>query len=70
MNHGEFAEADDWKCCGVLMPPGSRVDNTWTLLPAGFIPMLWNIGVRGCQVGLSFTGRFRVHFPLSYGSGD
>ena len=50
MNNAIFDEADDWKACGVLMPPGCRVDNTWTLIPAGFFPMLWNIGVGNCKV--------------------
>lgn len=50
LNKASFAEVDNWKCCGVLMPPGCRVDNIWTILPAGFIPMLWNIGVGGVQV--------------------
>jgi hypothetical protein len=50
MNHGKFDEAGDWKACGVLMPPGYRVDNPWTILPAGFIPLLWKIGVGGCKV--------------------
>ena len=59
MNKALFHEADDWKCCGVLMPPGCRVDNPLTLLPAGFIPMLWNIGIGGCQVGRSISRRLR-----------
>jgi hypothetical protein len=50
MNNAIFDEAGDWKSCGVLMPPGCRVDNPLTFLPAGFISMLWNIGVGGCQV--------------------
>ena len=50
MNNAIFDDAADWKACGVLMPPGKRVDNPWTILPAGFLPMLWNIGVGGCKV--------------------
>ena len=50
MNNAIFDETEGWKSCGVLMPPGCRVDNPLTMLPAGFIPMLWNIGVGGCQV--------------------
>lgn len=50
MNQASFDEIDDWKACGVLMPPGCRVDNPFTIIQAGFIPMLWNIGIRGCQV--------------------
>ncbi|KAG4436232.1 hypothetical protein IFR05_008288 [Cadophora sp. M221] len=45
MNKGIFAEADDFKSCTILMPPGCHVDNVWTLLPAGFIGMVWDVGV-------------------------
>ena len=51
MNNAVFHEVGGWRGCGVLMPPGYRVDNIWTMLPAGFIPMLWKIGIGGCQVG-------------------
>ena len=57
MNKAIFDEADDWKCCGVLMPPKRRVDNPWTILQAGFIPMLWNVGVGGCQVWCPISRR-------------
>jgi hypothetical protein len=50
MNQAKFEEADDWKACGVLMPPGCRVDNPLTIIQAGFISMLWNVGIGGCQV--------------------
>ena len=50
MNKAIFHEADDWKVCGVLMPPGRRVDNPMTIMQAGFLPVLWNIGLKGCQV--------------------
>jgi hypothetical protein len=50
MNNASFMEANDWESCNILMPPGHKVDNPWTLLPAGFIPLLWNTGIRGCQV--------------------
>lgn len=53
MNGGMFDEANNWKTGGVLMPPGHRVDNPWTILPAGFIPMLWTIGISGCKVEYS-----------------
>jgi hypothetical protein len=52
MNRAIFDEVEGWKSCGVLMPPECRVDNPWTLLPAGFIPMLWKIGFGGCKVGV------------------
>ncbi|KAH7360381.1 hypothetical protein BKA65DRAFT_492964 [Rhexocercosporidium sp. MPI-PUGE-AT-0058] len=45
LNKGIFAEADDFKSCTILMPPGCHVDNLWTLLPAGFVGMVWDVGV-------------------------
>lgn len=54
LNDATFDEIDNWKCCSVIMPPGKRVDNTWTLLPAGFLGTLWNLGVSGCQVWFAF----------------
>jgi hypothetical protein len=50
LNGGTFEEVGDWKSCGVLIPPGSRVDNFWTLLPAGFLGVAWTLGVGGCKV--------------------
>lgn len=50
LNHGIFDEANDWSACAVWMPPGCRIDNALTLLPAGFISLLWNCGAQGCSV--------------------
>lgn len=50
LNQATFDEAEDWKSCGVLMPPGFRVDNPLTIIQAGFFQMMWNIGIQGCQV--------------------
>jgi hypothetical protein len=52
LNGASFDEASEWGSCGVLMPPGKRVDNFWTLVPAGFVGMLGQIGVGGCWVSL------------------
>jgi len=49
MNGASFAEADDFGACLVLMHPGRRVDNVWTLIPAGFLGVLWKLGVGGCR---------------------
>ena len=38
-----------YQCASVLMPPGKKVDNIWTIVPAGFFPVLWNLGWSGCQ---------------------
>ena len=47
LNGATFDEAHEWASCGVLVPPGKRVDNLWTLLPAGFAGMAWRVGERG-----------------------
>ena len=39
-----------YEACAVLLPPGKRVDNTWTLIPAGFLGCLWRLGWGGCKV--------------------
>ena len=48
LNNAIFEEAADWSACSVLMPPGCRADNTWTLLSAGLPQVLWKIGFKGC----------------------
>src|SRR5580700_5416383 len=52
LNSATFEEANGWGSCGVLMPPGKRVDNFWTLLPAGLAGMAWMVGAGGCMVCL------------------
>lgn len=49
LNHASLDEAGDWKSCGVLVPPGCKIDNPLTLLPAGLLSVLWTIGLGGCQ---------------------
>ena len=64
LNKGIFAEADDFKSCTILMPPGCHVDNPWTLIPAGFVGMVWDVGFAATYVGLriaiSFSSNFRI----------
>jgi hypothetical protein len=50
LNSATFDEANDWASCGVLMPPGKRVDNPWTMLQAGLVGMAWKVGRGGCMV--------------------
>lgn len=50
LNRATFEEVGDWSAAGVLMPPGAKVDNLWTILQAGFLGVLWNLGVGGCRV--------------------
>jgi hypothetical protein len=49
LSHASFEEVGDWKSCGVLVPPSCKIDNPFTLLPAGFLSVLWTIGIGGCQ---------------------
>ncbi|KAI1180225.1 hypothetical protein F4777DRAFT_531381 [Nemania sp. FL0916] len=44
LNNGIFVEVNDFSCCGLLMPPGTSVENPWTLLQAGLVPALFSIG--------------------------
>ncbi|KAK5122331.1 hypothetical protein LTR85_004242 [Meristemomyces frigidus] len=48
LNGAIFEEADDFSSCSVVMPPGCRVDNPWTLLPAGILKVTWKLGLKGC----------------------
>ncbi|KAI0479349.1 hypothetical protein GGR56DRAFT_373900 [Xylariaceae sp. FL0804] len=52
LNDGAFIEVGDFGCCGLLMPPGSSVENTWTLLRAGLFSALWNVGLGPFKRGL------------------
>lgn len=47
LNGATFTETDDWSSCCVLMSPGQRVDNIWTLLPAGMPGIVWKLGLGG-----------------------
>ena len=51
MNKASFDEVEDWKSCGIMLPPGYHHDNPLTLLPAGLVGVLWAIGIRGGKVG-------------------
>jgi hypothetical protein len=50
LNGATFLEANNWDSCGVLVHPGRRVDNPFTLLQAGLIPAMCNIGISGIKV--------------------
>lgn len=45
LNNGLFIEAGDYASCGVFMPPGATVENSWTMLKAGLLPALWSMGL-------------------------
>jgi hypothetical protein len=64
LNHASFdAIGPDGKyeACAVFMPPGKRVDNTWTLVPAGFLGCLWRMGWNGCKVCYVFPVNSKIH---------
>jgi hypothetical protein len=50
MNGAIITEADGWKAASVIIPPGKGIDNVWTLLYAGFLCVLWRIGISGLKV--------------------
>lgn len=50
MNGAVITEADGWKAASVIIPPGKGIDNIWTLLYAGFLCVLWRIGISGLKV--------------------
>lgn len=49
LNAAVFEEADDWASASVYLPPGKRIDNPWTLVPAGIFQVLWKLGFAGCN---------------------
>ncbi|KAJ5988580.1 hypothetical protein N7481_003790 [Penicillium waksmanii] len=49
MNGALITEADGWKAASVIIPPGKGIDNVWTLLYAGFLCVLWKIGISGSK---------------------
>lgn len=57
LNGAIFDETCDFASAQVTIPPGKKVDNTWTLIPAGIFGALWMMGVKGCRRMLvEFTG--------------
>jgi hypothetical protein len=50
LNDGVFQEANDWSCAAIWMPPGKRVDNMWTVIPAGLFGAVWKLGIKGLKV--------------------
>lgn len=48
LNGALFDEADDWSSCSVIMAPGQRVDNPWTLMQAGLPRIVRKLGFKGC----------------------
>ncbi|KAI0403209.1 hypothetical protein F4802DRAFT_320853 [Xylaria palmicola] len=65
LNNGVFLEAGGFGSCGLLMPPGSRLENPWTMLQAGLVPALWALGPGTFKVRL-----WLVSWLVFHGSGD
>lgn len=63
LNDAIFTEIDDFKSCITMMPPGKKVDNPWTMVPAGLLGLLWNIGLGPCYVHFSCSFCF-VSVPI------
>ncbi|KAM7211793.1 putative increased recombination centers protein 11 [Rhypophila decipiens] len=49
MNKGRFIEINDFASCALVMPPGEKADNPWTMIQAGIIPALWTVGFGGMK---------------------
>ncbi|KAI6833686.1 hypothetical protein KC332_g4323 [Hortaea werneckii] len=47
MNDALFLETDNYSSAAVVMPPEKRVDNPWTLIPAGLVGMVLRLGLKG-----------------------
>ena len=50
LNDAVITEADGWKAASVVIPPGKHVDNVWSLVYAGFMCVLWKMGLSGFKV--------------------
>ena len=61
MDNASIDGIDNWKSCGILIPPGSHYDNTLAMIQAGFLSVLWAAGIEGCRVSAnSFTPKNSV----------
>ncbi|KAJ5823848.1 Acyl-CoA N-acyltransferase [Penicillium robsamsonii] len=57
LNDAVITEADGWKAASVMTPPGRYMDNTWTLVWAGFLSVLWKLGLPGVRrLWFEFSG--------------
>lgn len=45
LNDALLIEAGNSSSCGLIVPPGSRLENPWTILQAGLMPAVWNVGI-------------------------
>lgn len=72
LNRAVITEADVWKSASVLIPPGGYIDNVWTLLWAGFLGVLWKMGLAGikvCETPTFSHGTLLTNqFPSAFGN--
>lgn len=72
LNRAVITEADGWKSASVMIPPGGYIDNVWTLLWAGFLGVLWKMGLSGVKVYQSPAYPHRTlitnQLPSAFGS--
>lgn len=55
MNDAVITEADGWKAAAIVIPPGRSIEKVWILLYAGFLGVLWRIGLSGLRVCLCLS---------------
>jgi hypothetical protein len=72
LNRAVITEADGWKSASVVIQPGGYIDNVWTLLWAGFLGVLWKMGLAGVKVYGNPTFSHRTlltnELPSAFGS--
>ncbi|KAH8646380.1 hypothetical protein BGZ60DRAFT_424488 [Tricladium varicosporioides] len=49
LNGGSIDEVDGWKSCGVLLPPGCDIGNPFKVVQAGFLGVMWTLGLGGIR---------------------
>lgn len=57
LNDAIFQEANGWACTAVWMLPRRKVDNLWTMLPAGLVQVTLRLGLRGVKVRKPHSSR-------------
>jgi hypothetical protein len=50
INGATFSEANGWKSCGVLFPPGKDLVSPRTVLLPGSLSAMWTLGFAACRV--------------------
>ncbi|KAI8623196.1 hypothetical protein F5Y19DRAFT_493189 [Xylariaceae sp. FL1651] len=56
LNSGIILEVSAWGCCSVMLPPGKKPDNPFTLIPAGLPSMIMKLKLKGIKrILIEFT---------------